>query len=160
MKWRTTAYRIGTDSFTVTVEAEPTVEAGDAANVVARDNFVRAASITDPDSTDWEVEVDFGDFSPIVEFTANNPNFNLMHVFDKAGTFTATVTVEDESGNEATDTFDVTVTAPAATIVGRGIFYNNWAFDGNDPAPNVLDDLAIATDKSALLPGETATFAN
>jgi hypothetical protein len=49
----------------------------------------------------------------------------------------------------------------AATIVGRRVFYNNSLFDGNDPAPNVGDDNAIAADKAALLPGQgPATFAN
>jgi hypothetical protein len=47
-----------------------------------------------------------------------------------------------------------------AQVVGRSIFYNNSAFDGNNPAANVQDDAAIAPDKSALLPGGTATFAN
>jgi hypothetical protein len=44
---------------------------------------------------------------------------------------------------------------------GRHVFYNNSAFDGNDPAANAADDAAIATDKVALLPGGgRATFAN
>ncbi len=46
-----------------------------------------------------------------------------------------------------------------AQVVGRYIFYGDSAFDGNIPAPND-DDTAIATDKTALLPGQTATFAN
>ncbi len=49
---------------------------------------------------------------------------------------------------------------PPATVVGRQVFYNNSAFDGDDPAANVLDDDAIAPDKTALLPGQTAAFAN
>ncbi len=47
-----------------------------------------------------------------------------------------------------------------ATVVGRNIFYNNSRFDGNNPAAGTADDGAIAPDKSALLPGQTATFAN
>jgi len=50
--------------------------------------------------------------------------------------------------------------AATARVVGRYVFYNNSAFDGNDPAANAADDAAIATDKQALLPGQTATFAN
>jgi subtilisin family serine protease len=46
------------------------------------------------------------------------------------------------------------------TIAGRHIFYNQSAWDGNSAAANASDDNAIATDKSALLPGGTATFAN
>jgi hypothetical protein len=46
------------------------------------------------------------------------------------------------------------------TVAGRKVFYNNSAWDGNNPLANVNDDAAIATDKTALLPGGTATFAN
>ena len=47
-----------------------------------------------------------------------------------------------------------------AKVVWRGAFYNNSGFDGNSPAAGPLDDRAIATDKSALLPGQTAGYAN
>jgi len=56
--------------------------------------------------------------------------------------------------------------ATAASIVGRHLFYNQSGtasplrYDGNDPAIDANDDLAIATNKIALLPGQTATFAN
>ena len=46
------------------------------------------------------------------------------------------------------------------TVTGRYVFYNNSSFDGYGYAANAADDAAIATDKSALLPGHTATFAN
>jgi hypothetical protein len=51
------------------------------------------------------------------------------------------------------------ITGPSA-VVGRYIFYNNSAFDGNNAAPNRADDNAIAPDKQALLPGGLAQFAN
>jgi len=38
--------------------------------------------------------------------------------------------------------------------------YNQSAWDGNNAAANESDDSAIASDKQALLPGQTATFAN
>jgi hypothetical protein len=47
-----------------------------------------------------------------------------------------------------------------ASVAGRHVFYNNSAFDGDDPAANAADDAAIAPDKTALLPGQTAGFAN
>jgi len=50
--------------------------------------------------------------------------------------------------------------APTVEVVGRYVFYNDSAFDGNDPAANSADDAAVASDKHALLPGGTATFAN
>ncbi len=48
----------------------------------------------------------------------------------------------------------------SSEVVGRHIFYNASYFDGNDPDADVQDDAAIAPDKVALLPGQTATFAN
>ena len=46
------------------------------------------------------------------------------------------------------------------SIAGRHVFYNSSAWDANDPEAGPMDDVAIATDKVALLPGETATSAN
>ncbi|MFH1772316.1 MAG: hypothetical protein ABH872_05820 [Candidatus Omnitrophota bacterium] len=48
----------------------------------------------------------------------------------------------------------------AALVTGCHIFYNNSAFDFNNPWPNHNDDAAIATDKEALLPGKVADFSN
>ena len=45
-------------------------------------------------------------------------------------------------------------------VTGRHVFYNNCSYDGNNPAAGAEDDGAIATDKTALGPGETANFAN
>ena len=50
--------------------------------------------------------------------------------------------------------------AHAADIVHYQIFYNSSAWDNNDANINSFDDAAIATDKSALLPGQTSAFAN
>jgi parallel beta-helix repeat protein len=50
--------------------------------------------------------------------------------------------------------------ATSSSVVGRHVFYNNSVFDGENAAAGAADDSAIATDKQALLPGQTATFAN
>lgn len=50
--------------------------------------------------------------------------------------------------------------SPTSRVVARHTFYNNSAFDGNDPAANRPDDAAIARDKKALLPGGTAELSN
>ncbi|MCH8044216.1 MAG: lamin tail domain-containing protein [Planctomycetes bacterium] len=50
--------------------------------------------------------------------------------------------------------------ATSPHVVGRHVFYNNSFFDGNNPATGPADDGAIASDKSALLLGSKATFAN
>ncbi len=45
-------------------------------------------------------------------------------------------------------------------VVGRRIFYNQSAWDGNAAAADARDDAAIATDKTPLLTGQKAGFAN
>ncbi|MCB1128038.1 MAG: hypothetical protein KDM81_16215, partial [Verrucomicrobiae bacterium] len=52
------------------------------------------------------------------------------------------------------------IVAVAALIEGQWVFYNRSQWDGNYPGPDDADDNAIAPDKSALLPGSVATFAN
>ena len=54
----------------------------------------------------------------------------------------------------------VAIDVVPSVVVGRHIFYNRSAFDGNDAAANSADDAAIAPDKSALLPGGKGAFAN
>ena len=87
-----------------------------------------------------------------------------QHVFQNLepqipGTYT--VYVSDAAGaNFSTFTLNVSAAPPPASVVGRSIFYNDSYFDGNDAGANAADDGSIATDKQALLPGATATFAN
>jgi len=47
-----------------------------------------------------------------------------------------------------------------ASVVRRWVFYNDSAFDSNDPAADEADNDARATDKEPLLPGNGATLAN
>ncbi|MDB5321008.1 MAG: pyrrolo-quinoline quinone [Phycisphaerales bacterium] len=54
----------------------------------------------------------------------------------------------------------LSVTPPLATVVDNLIFYNGSKFDDQNGSSNITDRTAIATDKRALLPGQTATFAN
>ena len=54
----------------------------------------------------------------------------------------------------------IIVEATSASVIGAHLFYNNSFFDGNNPAANIADDNAIATDKEPLLPGGRATFSN
>jgi len=85
----------------------------------------------------------------------SNGGFTAVAGYDEVtgiGTPIANVLLNDVSGVAA---------APPATVVGEFVFYNNSAFDGNDPAANAADDNAIATDKQALLVGGgPASFAN
>jgi subtilisin-like proprotein convertase family protein len=76
------------------------------------------------------------------------------------GTWTLEVTDDESFDSGVLESWSITIARRATSVVGRHVFYNHSAFDGNDPAANAADDAAIAPDKVALLPGETATFAN
>ncbi len=70
------------------------------------------------------------------------------------GTFPVTVkTPYGTSTPTASDQFTFTTSTSGATIVGRFLFYNNSAFDGNTAGVSTSDNLAIATDKTAYFAG-------
>jgi hypothetical protein len=109
---------------------------------------------------------------------------NVGYVDIPAGQTFATVTITpvDDAIIEGTETATFTlqpnpfydVGAPASvelnirdndatlggSVVGRRVFYNQSAFDGNDPAAGASDDAAVAPDKTALMPSQSGTFAN
>ncbi|HUT13726.1 MAG TPA: cadherin-like domain-containing protein, partial [Thermoguttaceae bacterium] len=99
-------------------------------------------------------------------------NGDGIFVYDPAGGFEYlaegesatdgfTYTVVDQSGRTGTASVVITIHGvDEPEVVGRYVFYNNSALDGNDPDADAADDEAIATDKTPLLPGQTATFAN
>ena len=125
---------------------------------------------------------------PVVHLTFANPssfaqNLEIYRKVGAAGTYAkiatlaASATMYDDSNVtpgtqyfytlKATDlagssaaSNELNVTPQVPTIVGNFIFYNGSAYDGDNGSSNVPDYLAIATDKQALLPGQTASFQN
>ncbi len=79
--------------------------------------------------------------------TVIGPQWEAFVDYDPLEDFTFTYTLQGTPG-----IYRGEVVFPE--VVGRHVFYNNSIFDTGD------DDGAIATDKRALLPGQTATFAN
>ncbi|MDP6635436.1 MAG: lamin tail domain-containing protein [Phycisphaerae bacterium] len=77
---------------------------------------------------------------------------------DAFGVADVTVQLSDNGGGQDTSApqvFRITVNeVPDAAVVGRHVFYNNSVWDTGD------DNAAVAPDKTALLPGGTATVAN
>jgi hypothetical protein len=55
---------------------------------------------------------------------------------------------------------ELSVTPPVPTVVAKSIFYNGSIYDGNNGSSNLTDTSAVAPDKTPLLPGQTASFAN
>jgi ELWxxDGT repeat protein len=56
--------------------------------------------------------------------------------------------------------FTFGVPPPPSAVVGRYVYYNNSAYDGPFTSSGPRDDAAVAPDKAALLPGQSASFAN
>ena len=81
---------------------------------------------------------------------------SLVYVAERTGSYAVCVSAAAGSGEYVLDLSD----AFPASVAARHVLYNNSYFDGNDPSVSAEDDNAIAPDKKALLPGETATFAS
>jgi hypothetical protein len=127
-----------------------------------------SAAITGPDASRFSLP----GFSAGSVLAAGGA-LNLDVEFDAAsatpGSYEATLTfTTDEhaapggAGQQFVVHLSASVVAPASLgPLGRQLFYNHSKFDGNDAAISAGDDDAIATDKSAYLPGSGAsTFAN
>ena len=105
--------------------------------------------------------IDFGDDASLPLVLGPGGAFSIGHVYetDEPGVIAVTITVSDDDGAVVKEVVTVDLGQAAARVVNRNLFYNNSVFD-DGPEANAADDLAIATDKTALLPGETATLAN
>ncbi len=96
---------------------------------------------------------------------ADGRNAQLVFPAGLAGTYVVRVVSMAGQGE-----YVLSISTQDNAVVGRHVFYNNSAFDGNNADPNPADDNAIAPDpqsagaawlgKTALLPGGTATFQN
>jgi hypothetical protein len=102
----------------------------------------------------WDLNYDGATFQ--VDATGAQPTVSFPAPF-AARTIALRVTDPQSASHLATTTLEVTA---AASVAGRYVFYNRSFFDGNDAAATAGDDAAIDTTKSALLPGQTASFAN
>jgi hypothetical protein len=90
---------------------------------------------------------------------------NLSGLTAPDGTYALTLAapgsqIRDAVGNALAASASESWVVRTPAVIGRYVFYNNSAFDGNDPAAGADDDGAIAPDKVALAPGGTAAFAN
>lgn len=99
-----------------------------------------------------------GTYSQLALVTANTTQYNDTTV-DAGAQYFYKIRAIDSAGASAF-TSEVNVTPPRPTIVGRWVFYNRSNWDGQNGSSNVADGLALATDKQALLPGQTATLVN
>ena len=116
------------------------------------------------------------DFYPDAAITATNPHWawselaggeevialtDITFTVGNSDSFVLDVMVTDGEGNEEYGLVWIDVDAGPAEIQGRWIFYNNSFWDTpTEENPTFDNDTALATDKTALRSGETATLAN
>ncbi|HOB97656.1 MAG TPA: cadherin domain-containing protein, partial [Verrucomicrobiota bacterium] len=122
-------------------------------------------STTDPDSGEpFTYSLVPGDGSDGNEFfTIVGDQVQTLISFDREtqNSYAIRIRTTDSGGAAFEQSFIVEINnLPDGQVVGRHIFYNQSAWDGNNAAANISDDTAIAPDKQALLPGQTATFVN
>jgi hypothetical protein len=87
------------------------------------------------------------------------------NTYAAAGSYSISVTINDVGGSSAMASSTANVVAQGSQVVGRNLFYaasTRYDATGNPQTPLPFsDDNAIATDKTAYLPGSgAATFAN
>ncbi len=92
----------------------PLVDAGGSVQLFAGDTLSRTVSFRDEDSNAFEILVDYGDGTgkQPLEYRRDNRTMLLDHVYQKAGAYTVTVSVLDDStpvGRLGTDSFQVVV---------------------------------------------------
>jgi C1A family cysteine protease len=162
----TTTERGDMDTFTIVLDTEPTADV--TIGLISDDTtegIVSPASVTFTRG-DWD--------APQTVKVLGQDDAAIDG--DVAYTIVTGPAVSADSNYNGLNAADVSVTnldderVDDAEVVGRHIFYNNSYWDGNNPAANTDDDDAIAPDpdrasepalgKTALLPGQTATFQN
>ncbi len=138
-----------------------TVLADAATRLPTKDVFYFGNAIGETGNSTTDAIVDLND---VLAIRANHGVATITSPFDINRDGTVDTTDENIANSNQTLSFNALqlITAPAQPgfVAGRYIFYNNSSWDGNNPAANSADDGAIAPDKQALLPGQTATFAN
>ncbi len=111
---------LGDQAFTTitATNVAPTVDAGAPTTLNEGSNFAQTGSFTDPGTMDtFTATVDYGDGSG-VQILGLNPDdtFDLSHTYADDGSFTVTVSVEDDEGGAGSDTVVVTVNNIAPTV--------------------------------------------
>ena len=94
------------------VNDAPGLEAGADTSVGEGQALNRTLVLTDPDNDLRSFTVDYGDGSPVQTFDSTSLSPALNYVYGAEGTYTVTVTVDDNAGEAnsvETDTFEVTV---------------------------------------------------
>ncbi|PYX69807.1 MAG: hypothetical protein DMG78_20980, partial [Acidobacteria bacterium] len=123
--------------------APPVVTAGTDATLTEGSTFTRSVSFTDPGADVWTATVDYGDGTPVAILTTPTPSspLALNHLYSDNGHYGVVVTIMDDDGGSATQSFAVNVTNVAPTV--------NAGADQTVPEGTPVTLLATASDPGA-----------
>ncbi|MDV7390985.1 PKD domain-containing protein, partial [Arthrospira platensis SPKY1] len=111
----------------------PRLEVGTGGTANEGQWFSRTLTIGDPDPEGHHITVDWGDGSAPTVFSTSSPNPTIGHYFPDDGTYTVTVTANDQQGQAnsiETDSFEVVVAnvAPTITVSGTATVEQNTVY--------------------------------
>jgi hypothetical protein len=110
---------VGTATQTVNVSnVAPTVNLAPTAILNEGSTFTGTGSFTDPGADTWTATVDYGDGSGLQTLALNpDKTFTLSHLYAVSGSFTVTVSVQDDDGGVGTGSVRVGVNPVNPVIV-------------------------------------------
>jgi Ca2+-binding RTX toxin-like protein len=128
----------------------PVVEAGADATINEGRTFISTGSFIDPGADNWIASVDYGDGTEAQPLTLNpDKTFNLIHSYLDDGSYTVTVSIEDDDAGMGNDSLTVMVSnvAPTLAISGDSAVAEGAPYTLNlasrDPGADTIKDWAI-----------------
>jgi hypothetical protein len=99
-----------------------------------------------------------GTYAPITTLSASATMYDDVNVAAGSQYFYVVKAIDLAGTSPVSNELNVSI--PVPTIVANSVFYNNSAYDGQNGTSNQTDTTAVAVDKQALMPGQTASFQN
>ena len=104
----------------ITVNLPPAFDLGSDAALDEGGQFARSIPFTDPDSSTWQLTVNYGDGTTPIQATLNAQGaIDLAHIYVDDGTYTLTITLNDNEDGETSDSIIITV-ANVSPVVNAG----------------------------------------
>jgi len=135
------------------VNDAPALQAGADDTAAEGTWFSHAITLGDPDPDTHLITVDWGDGTAPTQYLTSDPVYNIWHYFPDNGTYTVTVTANDQAGKAnsvETDSFQVVVSnvAPDLWLGGNATVEQNQAYTltlGNvyDPGTDTVTEYRI-----------------
>ncbi len=146
------------------------LEAGPDATVGEGTALNRLITLTDPDNDTYTITVDYGDGSAASSFNTTSKTPGLYHLYADEGVYTVSVSVTDNAGSSALDSFTVTIEnlppqaradyftiGEDATLSGNLFVWNGGGTD-TDPGGDPFSVSAI--NGTVLVPGAVIVLAS